>query len=604
MKPPSIAALEARLREHADAGASPAAIDARIELAWELGLLDPERSRSLSEAALADASALGHDHGRAGALRNLGYLQMFEGGLEAALRAIMEARTIYEALGDRAGAMTTHDLLANLHLRLGALDAALAHTTRALELGEGLDDLRGLGWAHHNLANIHRRLGDLDDAAQHLDAALRCFEAIEHATGVARIVGLQGSLDAERGEHERAEGLRRRALTLWGESGHAVGHGYAHLSLAESTLERGDVGESEALLDAAAAIGGAIHDPDFHAGLALLRARAAIVAGEHARAESDLVELLPRLESIADAGPLLRALELLAELAERRGAEGEALAYLRRRLARARQSDREEIRARTRNLQVSMAVAAAEREAQVIESLLLRTLPRPIVRELRARGRVESVLHPEVTVLFTDFVGFTRIAEEMSAPELVDALDRLFGEFDEIAGRHGLEKLKTIGDAYMAAAGVPLARSTHAIDAALAALEIREVVRARAGAGGPAWRIRIGLASGPLVAGVIGRDKFAYDVWGDTVNTAARMESSGEADRINVSAATHARISPYFECTERGAIAAKNKGALEMHFVERLRPEYAADPAGTRAGAALLALLAGPREQERSEGAA
>jgi len=149
---------------------------------------------------------------------------------------------------------------------------------------------------------------------------------------------------------------------------------------------------------------------------------------------------------------------------------------------------------------------------------------------------------------------------------------------------YGLEKLKTIGDAYMYAGGVPVANRTHAVDAVLGALEIKnfvdEVNGEKVRQGRPVFEIRIGVNTGPLMAGVVGEKKFVYDVWGDSVNLASRMESSGEKGKVNVSESTHARIKDYFETEVRGQIIAKNKGAVEMYFVKRIRPEFSADAAG------------------------
>ena len=189
-----------------------------------------------------------------------------------------------------------------------------------------------------------------------------------------------------------------------------------------------------------------------------------------------------------------------------------------------------------------------------------------------------------MTVLFTDFVGFTRVAETMAPQQLIDGLEEYFRRFDALTATCHMEKLKTIGDAYVAAGGVPTANTTHALDAALLSLAIRECVKETslelAGSGMPSFAIRIGLHTGPLVAGVIGEQRFTYDLWGDTVNTASRMESGGEAGRINISDATFRLVEPFFECSPRGSIAVKNRTAVEMYFLERLRPEYSADPAG------------------------
>jgi adenylate cyclase len=210
--------------------------------------------------------------------------------------------------------------------------------------------------------------------------------------------------------------------------------------------------------------------------------------------------------------------------------------------------------------------------------LLLNVLPREIAAELKREGRVEPHHYDHATVLFTDFVGFTRIAESLTPAQLIARLDEAFQEFDRIVQTHRLEKIKTIGDAYLAVGGIPRENSTHALDCALAALElVRATERLRQrheAAGEPAWSLRVGLHSGPLVAGVIGTEKFAYDVWGDTVNTASRLESSGIPGQINLSAATQQELAEFFECESRGRIEAKGKGELEMFLLRGLRPEF------------------------------
>jgi len=233
--------------------------------------------------------------------------------------------------------------------------------------------------------------------------------------------------------------------------------------------------------------------------------------------------------------------------------------------------------------------------------LLYRVFPREVADELAEHGRSEPRHFEAVTVLFSDFVGFTSVAETMQPRDLIDDLDEYFRRFDALTNACRMEKLKTIGDAYMAAGGVPRPTATHAVDGALLALALRgcvdEIARERGDRGLPSFAIRIGLHTGPLVAGVIGEQRFTYDMWGDTVNTASRMESTGEAGRINVSDATRRLIEPWFTFTPRGRIEVKNRAPVEMFYLERLRPEFSADPAGTtgndRFAAACAALCPG-----------
>jgi adenylate cyclase len=216
-------------------------------------------------------------------------------------------------------------------------------------------------------------------------------------------------------------------------------------------------------------------------------------------------------------------------------------------------------------------------ERRKSDRLLLNILPETIAQELKKTDRVQPLAYESASVLFTDFVDFTHIAEALSPRQLIEELDNCFRTFDRIAKRHNLEKIKTIGDAYMAAGGIPQPNHTHAVDCVLAALGIQEFIEKMAAekvaANNPYWQLRLGIHTGSLVAGVIGQEKFAYDVWGDTVNTASRLESSGVAGRINISSATYQSVEAFFACQHRGKITAKNKGEIDMYFVDGIRPD-------------------------------
>jgi len=209
------------------------------------------------------------------------------------------------------------------------------------------------------------------------------------------------------------------------------------------------------------------------------------------------------------------------------------------------------------------------------ERLLLNILPQAIAEELKKTDHVEPEQYPSATVLFTDMVGFTRIAANMTPHDLIEELDYCFRMFDQIVERRNLEKIKTIGDAYMAVGGVPRANVTHAYDTVMAALDIKwfmdKTRKERLDAGKPFWELRIGIHTGHLVAGVIGEKKFVYDVWGDTVNTASRLESAGDPGRVNISSTTYEIIKDRFYCEPRGKVPVKNKGEIDMYFVNGAR---------------------------------
>lgn len=215
------------------------------------------------------------------------------------------------------------------------------------------------------------------------------------------------------------------------------------------------------------------------------------------------------------------------------------------------------------------------KEKAKTEELLARVLPRNTASEIIEKGKATKIKYNFVTVLFSDIQGFTKIAEEMNPEVLIDELDKFFFYFDSVVEKYGIEKIKTIGDAYMCAGGIPEKNRTNPVEVILAALEMRSyMARLKATselAGMKYWDIRIGIHTGTVVAGVVGQKKLSYDIWGDTVNTASRMESSGDAGKINISGTTYEFVKEFFTCEYRGKMPVKYKGELEMYFVNGIK---------------------------------
>jgi guanylate cyclase len=214
------------------------------------------------------------------------------------------------------------------------------------------------------------------------------------------------------------------------------------------------------------------------------------------------------------------------------------------------------------------ALASLRLEQAKAEGLLLNILPRSIAERLKAQAQPIADQIGAASILFADVVDFTPWSERLPPAAVVGYLDHLFTHFDELAERYGLEKIKTIGDCYMVAAGVPTARADHARALALMALDMLEAMRSDDGVG---LELRVGINSGPVVAGVIGRKRFLYDLWGDAVNTASRMESHGTPGRIQITRATYELLADDFECESRGTIAVKGKGQVEAWYLIRVR---------------------------------
>ncbi len=227
-------------------------------------------------------------------------------------------------------------------------------------------------------------------------------------------------------------------------------------------------------------------------------------------------------------------------------------------------------RLEVKNQKIEAQKNQIEEERQKSDRLLLNILPDEVAQELRTRGYATPRFYEAATVLFTDFLNFTRLSEHMSPGQLIDELNECFLGFDEICDKYGLEKIKTIGDAYMCAGGLPVPNETHPVDAVQAALEMIGWLerRNREHPNAVFREMRIGIHTGPVVAGVVGKNKFAYDIWGDAVNLASRMEELGEPGRVNISGSTCEAVKHIFICSYRGKKEVHNKGLVDMYFIE------------------------------------
>lgn len=241
------------------------------------------------------------------------------------------------------------------------------------------------------------------------------------------------------------------------------------------------------------------------------------------------------------------------------------------------------------------ALDTLQQEKEKSEKFLRNVLPPQIATEWLKHGDVPPRYCQDVTVGFTDFVGFTQATSTAEPGRLVATLNEFFSRFDELSSNLGLDRLKTIGDSYMFCCGVTQRQKAHAAYACLGALQfmraVSEINDGRRKDGLDPWAMRVGLHSGPVMAGVVGETRFSYDIWGDTVNVAARLEQASDTNRINISEATHHRVKNFFDCTPRGEIEAKNKGMLSMYWLDRIKPQYSADDNGLEPNQQLLAIF-------------
>ena len=226
----------------------------------------------------------------------------------------------------------------------------------------------------------------------------------------------------------------------------------------------------------------------------------------------------------------------------------------------------------------------AEDQKKLADNLLMNIFPYEIAEQLKVKGQATPKHYRLVSIMFTDFVGFAKLSDQLTIYDLIKELSMYFEKFDSITKEHYIEKIKTIGDSYMCAGGLPIRNRSNPIDTILAALEIQKFVKEtnviKQKNNQPKWELRLGIHTGEVIAGVIGTSKMAYDIWGDAVNTASRMENNGQVNKINISGSTYNYVHEYFDCTYRGKIEARNKGQVDMYFLDRLKKEYSADKEG------------------------
>lgn len=234
--------------------------------------------------------------------------------------------------------------------------------------------------------------------------------------------------------------------------------------------------------------------------------------------------------------------------------------------------------------EINSQYKALEEERKKADDLLLNILPFEVARQLKSKGESKPRSYKLVSVMFLDFVNFTGITQKLAPKDIVFALDFYFKAFDDIIEKHYVEKIKTIGDAYMCAGGLPLSNRSNPLNVVLAGLEFQNFILKHqpeiVGSTDFIWKSRIGIHTGEVISGVVGKKKYIYDIWGNSVNIAARMQEEGEIGMVNISEATFEFIHPYFDCFNRGKVKTKGNEYLQMYFVSRLKPEYSADENG------------------------
>jgi len=488
--------------------------------------------------------------GVAGSLNNIGLLYYELGDLPLALDYHERSLLLREECGDVKGMAGSLCNLGKVYEQMGRPDVAMDHYLRSLKIKEELHFTQGISSVLADIGRLHLQQGDLDKAYDHFTRSAALAEQVDDRLGLAAAFNGMGGVQLQRNAYGKAIAACTKALEHAEHLCNIVEQKRAcdGLFIAYKALGM----ESKALhyLERAASLDQSLHLEEMTKSLQRVEFEkeqqvVCALQGEEKRQVQEAY-----LAQVA-AKNRTKNFYLMAGLFAAMVALGlwSRLSYIRR------------------------SKRSLEREKERSDKLLLNILPAQIAQELKDTGEAEPRNYEDVSILFTDFKEFTQTSERMQPRELVDELNACFEAFDRICVQFDIEKIKTIGDAYMAAGGLHTTPSCSARNTVLAALEMQAFMarhkKERTARGLPAFEMRVGIHTGPVVAGIVGIRKFQYDLWGDTVNTASRMETHGAVGEVNISEATYARVKAAegLMFTPRGKVMAKGKGEMEMYFV-------------------------------------
>lgn len=584
-------------------------INALNRLAWSLRDSEPTRAVELAQEAISllnnqdpdDDARLGEAHFA------LGWAVSRVGNSEKALEALLCAADFLERAGNKLREASTLHFIGNVLIGKNQFEASLKYYFKASSIRERLDDKHGRAASLSNIGLCYEQFGDYATALDYALKALTIRQSIGDRYGEAVSLNNIGLLYLRTENLERCIEFSEKSLALQQELNHldALASTMTNLGGAALKLQRYDDAlrwlhlaieraqmQQNSFLEGSAKISFAMtlqnleryDDALLHYNEAMqvandlnndlikiyaLQNRGELRAflNKTTEAEADLIEAKHLAEHLGTKELLSQILKSLSRLKEQTCDSAAALDYFKRFHDIDKVLSNESSQSRLHNLEITHALQSLQHEQELTERLLFNMLPEPITLRLKKGERAIADSASDVTVLFADIVGFTKLSARISATELVKMLNNVFLAFDEIAERYGLEKLKTIGDAYLVVGGVPISRCDHAEAIASMALDMMTALRSMKFSQTDAIELRIGIHTGQVVAGVIGKKKLAYDVWGDTVNTASRMESHGEVGRIHLSEITARLLQEAFLIEPRGIVQIKGKGDMNTYFL-------------------------------------
>jgi class 3 adenylate cyclase/Tfp pilus assembly protein PilF len=530
---------------------------------------------------------LGDTSGIANVTGNIGYVHRALGNFDKSLEYYTQSLTAHEGIGDTSGVANVIMSIGTVYASLGMYDNALEYFSQALSAHKKIGNKYDIANSTGNIGITYRHLGDFDKALEYMEQTIAAFTELGSKTGIASVKGNIGLVYENLGNYTRALECYGQALAanieLGDTSGIArmtgnIGNVYLHQDDYSNALEY--MGKA---LVAFTELGEKLSIAVTTGNIGVLYAKSKKQDYNPEKAEEMLLQSIALLEELHAKPHIYVFHKSLAGLYEKQECWKEANECNKKYHEVYQEVQSEEATKQSHLMENRRKVEEAERDRQIKlarfheqEKILHNILPSQIADRMIDGEKTIADSHEHVSVFFSDIVGFTKLSQQVSAQELVGMLNGLFTQFDQLARKHGLEKIKTIGDAYMAVCGAPIQVDNHAERTAQFALDVAELMNNYQTNTGDNIMIRIGLHSGSVVAGIIGESKFAYDMWGDAVNTASRMESHGEAGKIHVSEEFMRALSPSslssptsLKFVARGEMEIKGKGTMRTYFLEQ-----------------------------------
>ena len=564
------------------------------DIAIDYRLINPDEGIRYAQMALALANQIGSAKGIAHAFGALGINYQYKSDYPNSFEYDFKALKKFEEINDKHGMANSLRNIANIYQYEKNYPKVLEYDLKALKLYEELGDKGGIASNLTNIGIFYFSQNDYDKALEYNFRALKINDELGYSGGN---LGNIGDIYMHKNDYAKALEYDFKALAYFEKAGDKYGYaitlgntGEAYLAIVKDksgkTIPGNDIAKSKIT--------------NLNKSIEYLNK-----AIDTSKKIDQLDNIIEFSQYLSEAYELTGNYKLALESYKQYSMTNESV-YSSQNNFKIKQTEHQhDLEIKDRDLKIAQLAIAKKKNEQTFfiagiivllfviviifrnyntqkktnmllskekkrsDDLLLNILPTEVADELKEKGTAAAKYFDNVTVMFTDFVDFTKAGEKMSPQQLVDELHTCFKAFDEIIRKYDIEKIKTIGDAYLAVSGLPITSQEHAETMVKAAFEISHFMKERKKQlGDNTFEVRIGIHSGNVVAGIVGVIKFAYDIWGDTVNTAARMEEHGTAGKINISQTTYELIKDKFACSYRGEIIAKNKGSLKMYYVE------------------------------------